>query len=115
MKLFPANMSYAQALRSGHLGKIEDRRYLDWVKTLPCCSCHAPADDPHHMWSRGYNGHGSRSPDYFAIPLCRACHDGLHRDVNAWESLHGPQIEHVALTLLRAICEEKLVTARRGG
>lgn len=107
----PMHMSFARALRTGHLGKIEDRRYLDWVKRLPCSACDAPADDPHHLWGRGYNSHGSRAPDYFSIPLCRTCHDQLHRDVAAWESQHGTQIEHVALTLLMAIVEGVLVTS----
>jgi len=109
--VIPAGMSFRQALRAGYLGKLQDRRYLDWVKGLPCCACHAPADDPHHLWSRGYNAHGSRSPDYWAIPLCRTCHDALHRDVNGWEERHGAQIEHVALTLLQAVAEGKLVVS----
>lgn len=111
--MIPPSMSFRQALKAGYLGKLHDRAYLDWVKGLNCCACAAPADDPHHMWSRGYNAHGSRSPDYFSIPLCRACHDDLHRDVNGWEDRNGQQIEHVALTLLQAIAEGKLTTNRR--
>lgn len=108
MKPIPPYMTFAKALRTGLVGRIEDRKYLDWVKTLPCCGCHAPADDPHHMHSRGYKGMGTKVPDYWTIPLCRTCHDNLHRNVDSWEETNGEQIEHVALTMLRALYEGKL-------
>jgi hypothetical protein len=108
MKPIPSYMSFAQALRSGYLGRIEDRKYMDWVKALPCCSCNRPADDPHHIYGSGYKGMGTKVPDYFTIPLCRNCHDALHHNVAAWEEANGPQIEHVAMTLLRALAEERI-------
>jgi hypothetical protein len=109
-KPVPPYLTFSQALRNGHLGRIEDRAYLDWVKTLPCCGCHAPADDPHHIYRSGYRGMGTKVPDYFTIPLCRPCHDNLHRDPDKWEEVNGEQIEHVALTLLRAIYDGQLRT-----
>lgn len=108
MKQIPPYMTFAKALRTGLVGRIEDRKYMDWVKTLPCCGCEAPADDPHHLYSRGYKGMGTKVPDYWVIPLCRQCHDNLHRDVERWEDNNGDQIEHIALTLLRALYEGKL-------
>lgn len=108
MKIIPPYLSFAKALRTGLVGRIEDRKYLDWVKTLPCCGCDAPADDPHHLHGRGFKGMATKTPDYFTIPLCRTCHDNLHRDVTRWEDTNGDQIEHVALTLLRALYEGKL-------
>lgn len=107
-KPIPPYLSFAKALRTGLVGRIEDRKYLDWVKTLPCCGCDAQADDPHHLYSRGFKGMGTKVPDYWTIPLCRPCHDNLHRDVDRWEDVNGDQIEHVALTLLRALYEGKL-------
>ncbi|UQI42732.1 DUF968 domain-containing protein [Vreelandella venusta] len=55
--------------------------YLAFVRSLPCCNCQGPGCDPHHViglhW--GLSGQGLTAPDSFAMPLCRACHDEVHR------------------------------------
>lgn len=55
--------------------------YLAWVRTLPCSRCGAPADDAHHViglhW--GLSGMGTTAPDSYAMPVCRACHQDVHR------------------------------------
>lgn len=56
------------------------RPHLDWVKTLPCCHCGLPADDPHHLKITGVG----KAPDFAAVPLCRKCHDTVHHE--------GPQL-----------------------
>lgn len=107
-KPIPPHMTFAQALRLGYTGRIEDRSYMDWVKSLRCCACHAPADDPHHPHGAGFKGMGTKVPDYWVIPLCRNCHDALHHDVKAWEEVNGTQYEHAALTLLQAVYEGRM-------
>jgi len=53
------------------------RRYLDYVRGLPCCSCgHPSPSDPHHFGPRGL---GQKTDDTRTVPLCRACHDTFHR------------------------------------
>lgn len=104
-KPIPPGMSFRSAMARGFVGRIENRRYLDWVKTLPCVSCEASADDPHHPHGVGFKGMGTKVPDYWAIPLCRNCHDALHHNTKGWEDIHGPQLEHSALTMLQAIHE----------
>lgn len=103
--IIPPGMSFRQAMLAGYVGRIESRRYMNWVKTLPCCSCGAPADDPHHIVDVGFKGMGTKVPDYWAIPVCRHCHDALHADVQAWEASKGSQFEHALLTLTQAIHE----------
>lgn len=107
-KPIPPHLAFSQALSLGYTGRIEDRSYMDWVKTLRCCSCHAPADDPHHPHGVGFKGMGSKVPDYWVIPLCRNCHDALHHDVDGWEAVNGSQYQHAALTLLQAIYEGRM-------
>ena len=76
------------------------RKYLDWVKTLPCVICGARADDPHHITGIGHlGGMGTKAPDQFVMPVCRPHHDEIHRDPNLWPD----QWEWVARTLARAI------------
>jgi hypothetical protein len=104
-KPIPPYMTFPQALRAGYVGRIEDRGYMNWVKRQPCCVCGAPADDPHHIHGRGFKGMGTKVPDYWTIPLCRAHHDELHHNVGLWEDAHGSQFEWVAMTLLQALYE----------
>jgi hypothetical protein len=112
-KLIPAGMSFARALRGGYVGRLESPAYLAWVASLPCCCCGGPGGDAHHPYAVGYKGAGTKTADYWAIPLSRPCHDALHRDVAAWEAEHGPQLEHALVTLTRALAVGWLAPAGR--
>lgn len=107
-KVIPPYMSFQQALTSGYVGRIEDKSFTKWVKTLPCCACGDKADDPHHPHGAGFKGMGTKVPDYWCIPLCRTCHDELHHDVHRWEDVNGTQFQHTALTLLQAIHQGRM-------
>lgn len=108
MKPIPPYLSFREALARGYVERMESRAYMDWVKGLRCVACNAPADDPHHPHGAGFKGMGTKVPDWWVIPMCRPCHDELHHDVTAWEEKNGSQFEHVALTLLQAVREERL-------
>lgn len=73
--------------------RAEDSKYTRWVKTRPCCGCGERSDDPHHIIGHGQGGMATKSHDFFTIPLCRKCHDALHKDVVGWEAEHGSQVE----------------------
>ncbi len=107
-KPIPPGYTFEQALTSGFVGRMEDRGYMDWVKTLPCSGCGDSHCAPHHMHGRGFKGMGTKVPDYLTMPLCRHCHDELHRNVTDWENRNGEQILHISMTLMRAIYEGKL-------
>lgn len=49
-----------------------DEDYLDYIRRQDCIVCLAPADDPHHLDTRGSGG-----SDYTCVPLCR----GHHREI----------------------------------
>lgn len=103
MKPIPPYMTFREALVRGYTERIQDRKYMEWVKCLRCVSCGSPADDPHHPHGTGFKGMGTKVPDVWAIPMCRTCHDELHHDVHAWEEKNGSQFEHALLTLTEAI------------
>jgi len=86
-----------------------NRKYLQWVKSLPSVVSRIPADDAHHLIGHGQGGMGTRVSDYWTFPLTRQEHDELHRQGwKAWEEIHGSQWRFVSMTLLRAIDEGKL-------
>lgn len=90
-------------MRRPKLLRWECEKYTRWVKTQACSGCGQPADDPHHIINHGMGGMGTKVHDLFVIPLCRRCHDELHRDVRAWEQEHGSQIELLVRFLDRAL------------
>jgi len=98
MKPIPPGLTFKDALRNGY-ATIRTEEYMRRIRKLPCCVCNAPApSDPHHPHGVGYRGTGSKAPDVWCIPLCRAHHDELHHDRVAWEDKYGDQFEFVAVT-----------------
>ena len=104
-RIIPPHLTFEQAMRFGYTGRIEHRPYLDWLKTLPCDTCGAPPpSDPSHINS--FKGQGTKSPDPFAIPECRRCHEIYERNGP------GPNTEErtrrAAFYLLQAVYEGRL-------
>lgn len=80
-----------------------NEKYLAWVRTQPSCISGMPADDAHHIKGHGMGG-TVKAPDWAVIPLTRGEHTNFHfHTVMDWETINGPQFEHVARTLGRAI------------
>jgi hypothetical protein len=98
-KPVPPGMSFEAALRLGYLGRIEARKYLAFVCSLPCVCCQDSNTEPHHLIDVGYSAMGSKTPDYWSIPLCRSCHEALHRDRRQWEQINGPQFKFAVVTM----------------
>src|SRR5258708_1116676 len=96
-------MRFDQAVRLGYAGRIEHRPYLDWLKTLPCDTCGCPPPcDPSHV--NGFKGAGTKSPDLFAIPEWRNCHESYERCPPEVED----RIRRSAFYMLRAFYEGRL-------
>jgi hypothetical protein len=86
------------------------RRYLQWVKTIPCVLCvenHlTPAEgttDPHHLFG---SVHGLKSSDLTVVPLCRE----HHQEAEAHPERHR-------MTLLQAlvVCLHEFARANTAG
>lgn len=113
MKILPPGLTFEQCITRGYTGRIECRGYLDWIKTLPCDRCGAaPPSDPSHI--NTLKGAGTKSPDWFAIPECRSCHDDYE---NLWRGRQDGQSRfeenearkgRAAIYLLQAIVEGHL-------
>lgn len=80
--------------------KWRSKKYLDFVRSIPCAMCGRPADDPHHLIGMGgMGGTGTTAPDWTAIPLCRGDHNIMHTNPELWPD----QWEMIARTLGKAI------------
>lgn len=107
-KIIPPQMTFEEAVRNGHAGRIVCRGYLDWIKTLPCDTCAAPApSDPSHM--NAYKGTGTKAPDLFVIPQCRRCHDLYERLGAGGTYDNGTFLARCMFYVLRAFWEGRLV------
>lgn len=85
-----------------HSRPIRDALYTRWIKTHPCCACHAWwAIDPCHT---GPHSHGKKGCDLRCIPLCRKCHDAFDAAPFKFAARHGLDIEVLILTYRELYC-----------
>lgn len=99
-------------MRKPKMQRLELPEYTRWVKRQPCCGCGNTSDDPHHIIGNGFGGTGTKACDLLVIPLCRVCHDMLHKNVKAWEEQNGSQLLWLARTLARATGIGAITAAR---
>ena len=99
-------LPFKRRLMAGLVKPTRSKAYLEYVKSLNCCGCGVNADEAHHLIAAGLGGGmGTKADDVFTIPVCRRCHDALHKNVKEWEQEHGSQYQHICLTILQAIDE----------
>lgn len=108
-KIIPPGITFRQAVTSGYAGRFRARAYLDWLATLPCHHCGKPPpaggrNDPSHL--NGVRGQGTKSPDWFALPECRECHERYEANPSRQEN--DARIALVPYYLLQAIFEGHL-------
>lgn len=84
--------------------RVEDPRYLTYVKSFRCLACSETNVDPHHLIKGGM---GTKGPDYATVPLCRPHHDEIEKMNN------GPFALKYDIDLWRAVAN--LVTAYYSG
>ena len=86
---------------------MRNKKYLAWVRTLPCCVCCTDRRiDPHHILGTKEGGFNVKSPDIWAVSLCRKCHTELHADPKRFEEKNGiTQWEMSSRTMKRAVFE----------
>lgn len=52
-----------------------NKRYMQFIRELPCVICGKALSDPHHSETGGM---GTKSSDLTCIPLCRIHHTEVH-------------------------------------
>ena len=85
---------------------MRNKRYLEYVRKLSCLMCGSVyGSDPHHIKGIGhFSGVGQKASDYLTMPLCRNCHEQMHRDPTLWPL----QLVFVLQTMVDALKAEKL-------
>ena len=66
--------------------RFQDRKHLEWIRTLPCLICkagyysHSKEVQAHHLMKPydGFRGMGLKANDRNVIPLCMHHHSMLH-------------------------------------
>ena len=55
--------------------KAKERRYLEWVASLPCSHCGTEPVQAHHLRDIALGaGKGMRAEHYLTLPVCYTCH-----------------------------------------
>jgi hypothetical protein len=77
---------------------MRSKKYLAFVRTLPCCHCENPETVPHHIIAVDSMGRmGGKASDLSVMPMCVKYHSELHRDTKDW-----PQTRYILETLEEA-------------
>lgn len=89
------------------LKPFRSEKYLDWVRSLPCCYCTGPGGIAHHLIGYKDAGTGTKRGDHMAIPMCPTCHNQLHsemksqRFVQQWERFQTNRVDETQQRALR--------------
>jgi len=70
--------------------RLRSPQHLAHVRSHPCLVCERKPVDAHHLRFAQPTAMGRKVSDEFTVPLCRICHDRLHRDPNEeawWEAV----------------------------
>ncbi len=74
-------------------------KYIDFIKTLPCCHTGRFGVDVHHIIGVDKMGKmGGKNHDITAMPLIREVHNAVHKSPKDW-----PQTRWMVETQLKAI------------
>jgi len=88
---------------------FRDKKYLSWIKSLPCCATGATdCIDAHHITGSGQGGMGTKPGDNYCIPLTREMHTLLHHNPARWEDAYGLQSIYLAEIIEQARFEKRL-------
>lgn len=69
---------------------LRSPKHLAHVRSHPCLVCERKPVDAHHLRFAQPMAMGRKVSDEFTVPLCRICHDRLHRDPTEeawWEAV----------------------------
>ena len=73
--------------------KYRDKKYLAWIRTLPCLACGGKSEACHVRQPHSGAGTGVKPHDYYAIPLCNKDHSYEN------ERFYGTDIQIIKLLM----------------
>ena len=78
------------------------KKYLDFVRELPCSHCGNSPTVAHHVIGIGMGKMGGKASDIHSMPLCGGCHNLVHHNPNEWKEA---QVRWMVRTQEQAIDE----------
>ena len=57
---------------------VDNKEYIKYIKSQPCCVCGQSPVDPDHLNHRGMGGGDTTEQDFSCVPLCRIHHTERH-------------------------------------
>lgn len=84
---------------------MDNKGYIEFVKTRPCCICNAYPVDAHHLSAigMGRNRKNNYDEDFTCVPLCRKHHTEYHNSgLIAINNKYGVDLWREAFMLLKA-------------
>ena len=86
--------------------KMMNKKYLQWVASLPCIFCATlQGVQAHHLRVMVLGtGVGRKTPDIFTLPVCYKCHEDCHNGTHPKED----QMRWCLQTIGRAFAEEMI-------
>ena len=64
-----------------------ERRYLEWVASLPCSHCGTMPVQAHHLRDIGLGaGQGRKVAHHLTVPVCYECHADCHSGIHDKET-----------------------------
>jgi hypothetical protein len=91
---------------------MNEREYLQAIKSMSCALCNAFApSDAHHL--REGMGMAQRNSDYLTIPLCKDCHQGAHNGIHGKRALWDVMKE-TELSLLAKTIKSMIIACKKG-
>jgi hypothetical protein len=82
--------------------RFKCERYLDFIRSLPCCNC-GKKSDPHHTKTRGSGG-----SDLTAIPCCRECHTEGGYSWVKFQEKHSIDFKEIMIDCLQKFIEKEV-------
>ena len=89
---------------------LRDKKYLDNIRTLPCCVCgNPPRSEAAHVRKGSNAGIGQKPHDNRVLPLCTKCHAEQHNvgELRFWYPFGGYEAAAVFANLLYNIRDSR--------
>lgn len=93
--------------------KYRSEKYLNYIRSLPCCVCGFYQAEAHHVGFKGGKGMGTKVDDTRCISLCHVCHmEGHNSGWDSFQTRHNIDIKAIQIIYLEGYIR---IIEKKGG